>query len=80
MRIRVPVCTVVCSGTHRGPGVPGVGIGVAGDDLHEIVVGVGGQGVAPAVQPEGGAAGQPQVKHQVRGLLYNKKLNRNRML
>jgi hypothetical protein len=34
-------------------------LAVAGDDVHDIVVGVGGQGVPPPVQPKGGTAGQP---------------------
>ncbi len=38
---------------------------VPGDDLHDVVVGVGGQGVAPSVEPKGRPPGQPQVKRQV---------------
>jgi hypothetical protein len=38
---------------------------VSGDDLHDVVVGVGGEGVAASVEPKGRPPRQPQVKRQV---------------
>ncbi len=52
---------------YRGSG--GAVLLVAGDNLHDVVVRVGGQRVPPRVETKGGAARQPQVKGQVRGLL-----------
>ena len=59
--------------TYRGPGGPVVLSLVAGDDLHDGVVGVGGQSIAPPIQPKRGPTRQPEVKHQIGGLLEQKK-------
>ena len=58
--------------TYRGPGGSVVPL-VAGDDLHDGVVGVGGQSIAPPIQPKRGPTRQPEVKHQIGGLLEQKK-------
>ena len=52
------------------PGLPGLGgAPEAGDDLHEVVVGVGGQRVAPAVQAQRGTAGDEQIECHVGSFL-----------
>ncbi len=50
---------------------------VSGDDLHDVVVGVGGEGVAPSVEPKGRPPRQPQVKRQVGRFLKIIKLVKN---
>ena len=49
--ISIYATDLYCSG---GPAV--LGVAEAADDLHEVVVGVGGQRVAAPVQPEARAA------------------------
>ena len=64
------------------PGLPGLlRSPEAGDDLHEVVVGVSGQGVAAAVETQGGAPGDDQVKchggsflHSVQSLLDTRQI------
>ena len=50
------------------PGYPG-GLPQAADDLHEVVVGVGGQSVPPGVETEGRAPGYGEVECYVGGRL-----------
>ena len=50
------------------PGYPG-GLPQAADDLHEVVVGVGGQSVPPGIQPEGGAPRYGKLECDVGGRL-----------
>ena len=48
-----------------------LGVAEAADDLHEVVVGVGGQRVAAPVQTEARAAGDGQCKGDRGGVLKN---------
>ena len=63
--------TLVASYLGR-PGLPGLGgPPEAGDDLHEVVVSVGGQRVAPAIQAQWGAPGDQQIECHVGSFLQS---------